>query len=272
MTSTMTTPVAGDAETRPHAPAVHLTFPRVVRSEAIKLFTLRSTWWSIIVAAALSIGISVLMAIASADFGTDFPAVSAIVMPMQFTMLVAGILGAIVVAGEYSTGMIRSTLTAVPRRGVVLAAKALVVAVFLAVATAIIFVVAVVVTAPLLAAPIAWDDPALSVIPLSYGVLSMVVFGLIGVSFGFLLRNGAGAIAATVGVLFVAPIVVQLFAMFGQSWQWVVDLGRYLPMNASSALTTPGGPDDVWTPLVSLLVWAAAGLIGSWAVLRTRDA
>jgi len=268
MTATALAPAATESVTSP----VRLSFGRVLRSEVIKLASLRSTWWSLAIAAALSVGISMLMATASRDFGADFPAVSAIVMPMQFTMLVAGILGAIAVTGEYSTGMIRSTLTAVPRRGTVLAAKAIVIAATLALATVVSFGAAIVATAPLLASQIDWSDPMLSIVPLGYGVLAMTVCALIGLSFGFVIRNGAGAIAATVGVLFVLPIVIQIFAMFGESWHWIVDLGRYLPMNAAAALTTPGGPDDTTPQLIALLLWAAVGLLGSWAVLRTRDA
>lgn len=249
----------------------HLTFGRVVNSEMIKLFSLRSTWWSIAITAFLSVGISLLMAWASADFEAGFPAVMAIVAPMQFTMLLAGILGAIAVTGEYSTGMIRSTLTAVPRRGTVLAAKAIVVGGFLAIASASIFAIAIAATAPILASPIEWADPSMSSIPIAYAVLSMTVFALIGVSFGFILRNGAGAIAATVGLLFVAPIVVSLFGMFGESWKWIADAGAYLPMNASATLTTPG-VEDIAPALIALLAWAGVGLLGSWAVLRVRDA
>ena len=268
VTSETRSPGAAPAPTGARA---RLTFARVVRSEAIKLFSLRSTWWSIGVAAVLSVGISLLMAAASADFGPGFPPVLAIVAPMQFTMLVAGILGAIAVTGEYSTGMIRSTLTAVPQRGVVLAAKALVMGVFLAVASASIFGLAVVATSGLLSTQIDWSDPASSTVPIGYGVLSMTAFALLGVSFGFIIRNGAGAIAATVGLLFVAPIVVSLFSMFGTAWEWVTDLGQYLPMNASQTLTSVGAEDTV-PALIAIVAWVVAGLLGAWAVLRTRDA
>ncbi|MFT4214577.1 MAG: ABC transporter permease subunit [Microbacterium sp.] len=270
MTITAPAPItAGSVGT---VPATRLSFPRIVRSEAIKLLSLRSTWWSLAIAATLSVGISLLMAAASSDFSADFPAVMAIVTPMQFTMLVAGILGAIAVTGEYSTGMIRSTLTAVPRRGAVLAAKTLTVAATLAIATTATFAVAILATAPLVSAPIDWADPAVSTIPLAYGVLSMAVFALIGVGFGFIIRSGAGAIAATVGVLFVAPIVTSIFAMFGASWQWVADLGRYLPMSAAQVLTIPGGTDDALRCVATLLAWVVAGQLGAWALLRSRDA
>jgi len=272
MTATATTTTRSPhAAPEPIGTRAHLTFGRVVRSEAIKLFSLRSTWWSIGVAAALSVGISLLMAAASADFGPGFPPVMAIVAPMQFTMLVAGILGAIAVTGEYSTGMIRSSLTAVPQRGAVLAAKAIVMGVFLAVSSAVIFAVAVVATSGLLTPQIDWSDPAASTVPIAYGVLSMTAFALVGVGFGFILRNGAGAIAATVGLLFVAPIVVSLFSVFGTAWAWVTDLGQYLPMTASQTLTSVGAEDTV-PALIALLAWVAAGLLGAWAVLRTRDA
>lgn len=248
-----------------------LSFAHLLHSEWIKLTTLRSTWWSLGISALLSIGISMMIASASAQFGGGFPAVSAILSPTQFTMLVAGILGAIVVTGEYSTGMIRSTLTAEPRRGAVVAAKAVVVSVLIALTTVVTYALAIAATAPFLAEGIDWSEPAQSVVPLALGVLSMVVFTLIGLGFGFILRNGAGAIAVTVGVLFVLPIVFSLFAMFGESWSWIADLADYLPMNAASAVTAPGA-EDLAVPLLTLAAWALVPLVGGWAVLRGRDA
>lgn len=270
----MTAPVleaAAAPAPRTATPAAHLTFVRVLRAETIKLVSLRSTWWSIGITAVLSVGISALMATASRDFPSEFPPVMAITAPMQFTMLLAGILGAISVTGEYSTGMIRSTLTAVPRRGEVLAAKAVVVGGFLAIASAIIFGVAVLATAPILASPIDWSEPAQSIVPIAYSVMSMTVFALIGVGFGFILRSGAGAIAATVGVLFVLPIVVDLFRLFGPAWAWVADLGKHLPMSAAQVLTVPGAADP-GTAVLTLAGWVAVCLAGAWAVLRVRDA
>lgn len=248
-----------------------LSFGHLLRSEWIKITSVRSTWWSLGVAAALSVAISMMIAGASSSFGPGFPAVSAILMPTQFTMLVAGILGAIVITGEYSTGMIRSSLTAEPRRGAVLAAKATVVAVLMAVVTAVTYAISIAATAPLLTEGIDWSEPSLAIVPLAYGVLSMVAFTLIGLGFGFIVRNGAGAIAATVGVLFVLPIVVQMFAMAGEGWRWIVDLGQYLPMNAASTLTSPGA-DDIVPALLALIGWTVVPLVIGWGVLRTRDA
>lgn len=262
-----------DAPTRATRTAspYRLSFPHLVRSEWIKLTSLRSTWWSLGIAAALSIGISMMIAAASASFPPGYPAVSTILSPTQFTMLVAGILGAIAVTGEYSTGMIRSTLTADPRRGSVIAAKAVVTAFLMAATTVVIYAVAIAATAPFLAEGIDWSDPAQSIVPLGYGILSMVAFTLIGLGWGFIVRNGAGAIAATVGVLFVLPIVTSMFTLGGEAWQWIVDLGAYLPMNAAAALSMPG-TEDVLPSLLALLGWVAGLLAGGWVVLRTRDA
>lgn len=266
------TALAAEPTTRSQTSSPYrLSFGHLLRSEWIKIVSLRSTWWSLGVAAALSIAISMMIAGASSSFGPGFPAVSAILAPTQFTMLVAGILGAIVITGEYSTGMIRSTLTAEPHRGGIVAAKAVIVAALMAGVTVVTYAISIVATAPLLTESIDWSEPSQSLIPLAYGVLSMVVFTLIGLGFGFIVRNGAGAIATTVGVLFVLPIVVSMFSMAGEGWRWIVDLGQYLPMNASATLTAPGG-EDLLPAVLALAGWTFIPLLVGWAVLRTRDA
>jgi ABC-2 type transport system permease protein len=252
-----------------------LTFLRALRSEWIKLATLRSTWWSIGIAAALTIGIAVL--IAQAIDLPGFDPIQAVVMPIQFTMLLAGIIGAISVTGEYSTGMIRSTLTANPARGSVLAAKSVVLALFLFLSSVVIFTVAAVAVS-LVVAPrdqsIDWSDPSGSLLPILVSSLSMAVFALIGVSFGFILRSGAGAIAATVGVLFVLPIVASFFSMAGEAWAWVVDASAYLPVAAAQSAIMPSETAALDAPVafLTLACWVVGGALVAWGVLRSRDA
>ncbi|MCT1479315.1 ABC transporter permease [Microbacterium sp. p3-SID336] len=252
-----------------------LTFVRAVRSEWIKLSTLRSTWWSIAIAAVLTIGIAVL--IAQAVDMPGFEPIQAVVMPIQFTMLLAGIIGAIAVTGEYSTGMIRSTLTADPIRGSVLLAKSVVLALFLFVSSLAIFGVAALAVS-LVVAPrdqsIEWADPSASLLPIVVASLSMAVFALIGVAFGFILRSGAGAIAATVGLLFVLPVVANFFTLAGEAWAWVVDASAYLPVAAAQNVIVPGDGSALDEPVAYLTLgcWVVGGLLAAWAVLRTRDA
>jgi ABC-2 type transport system permease protein len=254
-----------------HAHPHRLTFAHLLRSETIKILTLRSTWWSLGLTAAMSLSISFLLALASNDNGGMFSPVMVLVAPIQFTMLVAGIFGAIVITGEYSTGMIRSTLTAEPRRGAIVLAKALVISLVMAVTTVLTYVVAALVTAPLVSGGLEWSEPSLSLLPLLFGVASMVAFTLIGLGFGFLIRNGAGAIAATVGILFVLPIVMSLFAMAGERWAWIYDSVAYLPSNAATTLTAAGAT-DLSGAAIALTAWAVVPLALGWAVLRSRDA
>lgn len=250
-----------------------LTFVRALHGEWIKLATLRSTWWSIGITAAVTVGIAVL--IAQAVDSPDFAPIQAVVSPIQFTMLLAGILGAISVTGEYSTGMIRSTLTANPLRGSVLAAKAVVLAVVMFVSSLITFALAAVAVSAIVATrdqSIDWSDASASFQPILIASVAMAVFSLIGVSFGFILRSGAGAIAATVGLLFVLPIVATMFAIAGESWQWVLDASGYLPVAAAQSVILPGSGLDAPIAYLTLGCWVAAGLLSAWAVLRTRDA
>jgi ABC-2 type transport system permease protein len=255
--------------------AQRLTFLRAVRSEWIKLATVRSTWWSIGITALLTVGIAVL--IAQAVDMPGFEPIQAVVSPIQFTMLLAGILGAIAVTGEYSTGMIRSTLAADPVRGSVLTAKALVLAVFMFVSSLVIFFGAALAVSLVVSArdqSIDWSDASASFLPIIVASFTMAVFAIIGVAFGFILRSGAGAIAATVGLLFVLPIMTNFFSFAGESWKWVIDMAAYLPASAAQSIILPsdGGIIDGPTGYLTLGCWAVGTLLAAWAVLRTRDA
>lgn len=272
----MTTLTAEPSRTTTRSPSRYRrTFGRALRSEWIKLSTVRSTWWSIGIVAVLTIGIAVLVA-QSMDV-PGFEPIQAVVSPIQFTMLLAGILGVISVTGEYSSGMIRSTLAATPSRGAVLAAKATVVALLMFISSLVIFLIAALAVTPIFDGrdmPFAWDDPAKSILPILASSLSMAVFALIGVAFGFLIRSGAGAIAATVGLLFVLPIIVGIFSGTGEGWEWIADVSSHLPVAAAQSVILP--QDDWGLPLAeaytTLAAWVAAGMLGAWATLRTRDA
>jgi len=266
MTAVAPAPTRAAAAT---ASSYRLSFVRVVRAEFLKLLTLRSTWWSLIITAVLTVGMALLVSTAS---GEAVGPVQAAVLPLQFTMLLAGILGAIAVTGEYSTGMIRSTLTAEPRRGAALLSKALAVAVVVFVATLVTFVAAAVIVDALSAQSIAWDAADESWLPLLNAAVSMAVFALIGVGFGFVLRNGPAAIAATVGVLFVLPIVASIFSAVAAGWEWIGELAQYLPMNAAQAFILPGMGIEQGVAGVTLLGWVVALLAAGWLTLRTRDA
>lgn len=248
----------------------HLRITLLLRAELLKLMTLRSTWWALAVMVLLWLAISLLYAAASAGFGPGASAVTATVVPLQFTMLVAGVLGAISVTGEYATGMIRSSLTAAPRRVGVLIAKALALGAVLAAAGALAMALSLLVTTPIIDGDIDWSDAGTSWLPLAWTVAALVVFGWIGLGFGFVIRAGAGAIAATVGLLFVAPIVFSLFTIGGEDWAWLAESARFLPGNAAFALSSTTG--TATSDVLTLLLWPLVLLGLGATVLTRRDA
>lgn len=260
----------------PHLPTGphRLTFMHQLHSELIKLLTVRGTWWSVAIVAALNIGLALLVTM---TLSAPADVMMAVVAPIQFTMLLGGILGVISVTAEYATGMIRSTLTATPTRGSVLVAKAVVLAVFMFVVSSVILFAAAVVITPLAAASdmtVPWADAAQSIVPIVSAAGAMALFALLGLGVGFLLRSGSGAIAVTVGVLFVLPIIVSLLAGLAPDARWLLNLGDHLPAAAAQSAIMPAddwglGVGEAWATLIA---WPGIILLGAWAVLRRRDA
>src|SRR5690606_16474798 len=123
--------------------------------------------------------------------------------------------------------------------------KATVIAIVLFVSSLITFSVAAIAVTPFFAdnGGFGWDDPAKSTLPILVASVSMPVFALIGVAFGFLIRSGAGAIAATVGLLFVLPIIGSIFAVAGDDWAWITSALEHLPMSAAQSIILP---QDNW--------------------------
>jgi len=254
---------------------------RVMNAEWIKLRTLRSSWYVLGGAMAAMIAVGIIVAYATtrsnwAHLKLEDTTASATLQGFYLVELLVGVLGVLFVSGEYSTGMIRSTLTANPVRGSVLAAKATVLAAFLFVSSLIIFGAAALAVSIVVSGreqSIDWSDASASLLPILVSSLAMAVFALIGVAFGFILRSGAGAIAATVGLLFVLPIVANFFAFAGETWKWVLDAATYLPVAAAQSAILPDGATlEGPVPYLTLAGWVVAGMLGAWAVLRTRDA
>jgi ABC-2 type transport system permease protein len=264
------------------APAYRLSFPHAMRSEWIKLITVRSTWWSVAITAVLSLVPSLLIALsidrAAAALG-GVGGVQIVFGSLGLVMLFAGIFGAITATGEYSSGLIRSTLTADPIRGRVLAAKVVVVAAFLFVVALVILTVSGVVVGAILAgkgSSIDWSDFDTTIRPILLASVSVAAIAVIGLALGFMFRAGAAAIAGIVGLLFVLPIILSLFSLAGRGWMWVQDALSYLPMSAAQGLvfaSAPGGGGiPIWGAALALGAWTAAALLGAWVVLRTRSA
>lgn len=287
MTSLTTPATAAPAPASKYAEGHRVSFLRLLRSEWIKLTSLRSPWWSIAIVAVMTVGFALLAAWSLQSIPDDMggpagvgagasTAINMVLLPTSFTVLLATILGSIQITGEYSTGMIRSTLTAAPGRIGSLLAKCVVVGGFVFVASVVIFTGTAFAIAPVLAvSDIHFDlsDPAVSILPILAGSFMMAVIALIGLSAGYLLRNGPGAIALGVGIVFVLPLVPAFFPQTDE-WQWIHDVADYLPTNAGQALMIADNPGalEPAVALITLALWAVVGVAASAVGLKARDA
>jgi ABC-2 type transport system permease protein len=178
------------------------------------------------------------------------------------------VLGVATVSGEYGTGMIRTTLAAVPRRLVVLTTKGIVVtALVLAAGTAAVLA-SMAVGGLYLDLPL--DGPALRAAVGS--VLYLVLIGLLAVGVAVLVRDAAAAVGLVLGLLYLTPIVTSLVT----DPDWHDRLQKLSPMTAGLAVQAtvdldaqPIGP---WQGLGVLALWSAAALLAGGTVLRLRDA
>lgn len=261
-----------------------LSFDGVLKGEWIKLLSLRSIRWSILVMLLLSwAGAGMLsLAMTGSDFLTPEALPSLVVQSAtfgsMFTVLIMGVLGVLSITSEYASGLILSSLAAVPARTPVLLAKALVVA-------ALGFSVGVLSSfgGGLIAALIfggegfsAFADPAV-LVSLLGNTLYLTLAALLSLGIGALLRSSAGAISVVVTLLFVATIVLQVMMMTG--WEWVPVVADWMPANlgatlSSAAMAGTAEPGSVtyWGALGGLAAWAAAALIPAAILLKTRDA
>ncbi|MEE6273109.1 ABC transporter permease subunit [Georgenia sp. MJ206] len=264
-----------------------VSFPRVVRAEWIKLWSLRSTYWVIgatllaMVLMALLMSFGASQAAQNPEFGAGPDGTMVLGLSYSMAQLVVAVLGVLVISGEYSTGMIRSSFAAVPGRVSVLAAKALVIAVVSFVLGVVGVGLSYLVSIPLLAdAGGAADlgDPDTQRMFWGTGLYLMAV-ALLALGVGALLRHSAGAIATVLGVLLVLPTVAQIAAA---QLDWVADLYPYLPSTAGERIVAfdlgamaMGMPDNLlepWAGFGVLMAYVAVVLVAATVFLRRRDA
>lgn len=262
----------------------HYRAAGVLRSELTKLRSVRSTTWSLAATVVLTVGIGALAtAVVAARWDhlsvvqrVTFDPTSQSLTGLLFAQLALGVLGILVVSGEYGTGSIRSTLAAVPNRPLVLAAKAVVFGVVALVVSEAVAFAAFVLGQALLSgstptASLSQSGPLRAVIG---GGLYLTVLGLFALGLAAILRHTAGAISAFVGVLLILPLILQALPT-----SIINAVGKYLPANIGVTMTTVNGPAHLdqhafspWAGLGVLGGYAAAALlVGGWVMVR-RDA
>ena len=254
-----------------------------LHAEWTKLRTLPGTPWLLAALILLTVAVG-----AAATSATTCPSGGCSVDPAKLSLTgtdlgqaVVAILAVLAISGEYSTGMIRTTMTAMPRRVTMLAAKS-------AVVTGLVLAAGTIaVLGSLLAGGLilpghgftpAHGYPALSlgdglVLRAAAGsVLYLALIALLSLGVATIIRDSGAAIGTVLGLLYLSPI----FAAVVSSPHWHNDIERYAPMSAGLTIQATTGlrslPISPWGGLGVLAAWAAAALLAGGLLLRLRDA
>ena len=257
-----------------------VVFRRVLLSEWTKLRSVRSTKWSLAVGFLLTIAFPLIFAlVTSSHWGSMSPQERADRHPLDIALagvnvaqLAIAVLGVLLISAEYSTGSIRSTFTAVPKRLPVLWAKLL----DYSLVSIVLMVPAVLVSFFASQAILARHD----ILQISFtqagvarsvlgGALYVMLVGIFALAIGAIVRNTAGGIAAFAGIFFVLPPL-----MFVLPTSWNNAISQYLPSNAGRQLFALQHAAHTLTPLTGGLVFAAycaAAIVIAAALLVRRD-
>ena len=251
-----------------------------LHAEWTKLRTVASTGWLLAGAAALTVAVGALVDLAATCPSTGCSADPAklSLTGVQAGQAIVAIIAVLTVSNEYSTGMIRITLTAMPRRLTVLAAKAVLVAGLVLVAGAVA-VLASVLAGQLILPGHGFTPPA----SLSLGdgpvlraacgsVLYLTLVALLSLGIATAVRESAVAIGLVLGLLYVFPVVTSVVG--NQHWQR--HLEQIGPMTAGLYIQATANlgslPLTPWQGLGVLALWAAGALIIGGLIFRFRDA
>jgi ABC-2 type transport system permease protein len=258
-----------------------VTLTNVLRSEWTKLWSLRSTRWTLLVAFLGQAGLGPLIAAIQMGRWTQlsphdrltYDSINTAVGGYHLAQLAVGVLGVLVITGEYSTGMIRSSMMAVPRRLPVLWAKILVYAavtlVLMLIASFIsFFAVQAIVTQHHVQHSIGYTGALRTVVG---AALYMTVLAVMCIGIGGILRNTAGGIATYVALLFVLPGIIAILPQSLNN-----SITPYLPLNAGTTVASHSfdNPNHlaVWTGFALFCGYALVAVaLAAWSLVR-RDA
>jgi ABC-2 type transport system permease protein len=267
-----------------------VTFGGVLRSEWIKLWSLMSTRILLLLTLVAIVGVGALAVLIRFSFldemtrqareqgqtmtpemmaqsfppGSGFDLYNLPNAGLQIGILVLGSLAVLFIASEYATGMIRSTMNAVPRRTPAFLAKAIILAVISYAITTIAAVATFLIAMPVfqgIGFDLDWSTEGV-LYSVFTGGLYVAGVALIGLSLGTLLRNSAGGITVLVGLFFVLSIASSFLTLIpGDFWKYVP---QYLPSDAGGRFLSIGHTDGVIDP------WQG-GLVPAMLVLKKRD-
>jgi ABC-2 type transport system permease protein len=269
----------------PAGPPTHtarVTQAHVALSEWTKFRSLRSTIYTFVVGIGATIVFAIVPAVVNATRWSTmslqdkltFNPLETTLIGVSVAQLAIGVLGVLVITGEYSTGMIRATFTAVPKRLPVLWAKLGVYGMVTLIASVPATLIAFFSAQSILAGhtlfgrdiSLSLSDPGVARVVVG-GALYLTLAGLFGLGLGAIVRNTAGGIGAFAAILFVIPPVLTLLPS-----SWDDAISPYLPSNAGQAIMQFGAPDHTLRPWTGLALFTGytAGVIAAAAVLLWR--
>lgn len=276
---------------RPHragkAPHTRAGFAETLRSEFTKIRSVRSTYWSLLALVVVTIGFSALSSAGAAQhashlsdsgrvkFLATFDATQQSLGGLILGQLIIAVLGTLTVSSEYSTGMIRTSLTVMPRRSTLFAAKGVVFAAValvtgLVASFASFFTGQAIMSGQHVSVTLEHPNVLRAVIG---GALFLTVCGMLAYGLGAVVRHSAGAITATIGLLFVTFILVNLLP---PSWQNHID--KWIPFNAggqiwaTNARAAQPAMFSAWTGFAVFSAYAAITVAAGLVLFRKRDA
>jgi ABC-2 type transport system permease protein len=257
----------------------------VLRAEWTKSWTVPGTGWLLAATVGLTAAVSTLAAASThcpADLSCPVDTTKLSLTGVQFAQAVVAIMAVLTISSEYSTGMIRTTLAATPRRQAVLAAKATVLTGQVLAAGAVAVLVSLVAGGLILPGhgfTAGRGFPALSlsdgpVLRAAAGsVLYLGLIGLLSLGVATILRDPAPAIGTVLGLLYLLPLIA---VFLGANPVWQRRFERYGPTSAGLAIQDTTGlrhlPIGPWEGLGVLALWALGSLIAGGLLLRLRDA
>ena len=282
----MTTAPAAAPDIRvPAVPAGRAGFGHLLLSEWTKLRSVRSTVWTLIAFVVVTVGLTVLISLAingawtgprsaSRDASVIADPVGAVLgLSLALGQLTICVLGVMVISTEYSTGVIRASLLAVPRRLPMLAAKAVVFAILIVILAEIVvfgsFFIGKAIVHPVVT--VSLSDPGVTRSVIGAG-LYLTVLGLFAIGVGGLIRHTAGGVSAVIGIVLVLPIIGALLP----SGTVYDHINAYLPTQAGQLVAhvhrSSGDLLGPWQGFGVLCLYAAVALVAAGYLLKRRDA
>jgi ABC-2 type transport system permease protein len=272
---------------------------RMIKSEWIKFWSLRSTWLLIILTIVMMAGFALMIAAlmptafndpqaqaameqAAGDQGLEslrMSGVDVVTLGLQFAQLTVAVLGVLIITNEYSSGMIRATFAAAPRRGRVLLAKLITLLGTTAMLAIAGLLLSWLVTLPLLdndgmLQPLNWSDRT-EMRAMLGAVLYLMAIAALALAIGALVRATAGGIFIAVAVLMVLPMISQIVAQASGA-AWAIEINKFMPTNAGGRILSTtadvSGQISPWIGFAVLVGYVVIAYLAAMFSMRSRDA